>query len=60
MVSVRIRDRSTTFTEYPEIKILGGGGYGSKFIPSFVCLDPAARVEIGSAKVGTGSYIDCP
>ena len=32
----------------------------TKFIPSFVCLDPDARVEIGSAKVGTGSYIDCP
>ncbi len=60
VISVRIRDRSTTFTEYPEIKILGGGGYGSKFIPSFVCLDPDDRVNIGSAKVGTGSYIDCP
>ena len=60
VISVRIRDRSTTFTEYPIIKILGGGGYGAKFIPSFVCLDPDTRVKIGSAKVGTGSYIDCP
>ena len=60
IVSVRIKDRSSTFDSYPEVKILGGGGYGAKFIPSFACLDPAARVKIGSAKIGTGSYIDCP
>ena len=60
IVSVRIRNRSVIFEEYPEIKILGGGGYGAKFVPSFACLEPAARVKIGSAKIGTGSYIDCP
>ena len=60
VISVRIKDRTLTFVEYPEIKIIGGGGYGAKFIPSFVCLDPDARVKLGSAKVGTGSYIDCP
>ena len=60
VISVRIKDRSLTFTEYPEIKIIGGGGYAAKYIPSFVCLDPDARVKLGSAKVGTGSYIDCP
>ena len=49
-----------TFTSYPEVIINGGGGYGAKFIPSFACLDPDMRVKIGSAKVGTGSYIDCP
>ena len=60
IISIRIKDRSSTFDSYPEVKILGGGGYGAKFIPSFACLDPTARVEIGSAKIGTGSYIDCP
>ena len=60
VISVRIKDRTLTFTDYPEIKIIGGGGYGAKFIPSFVCLGPDARVKLGSAKVGTGSYIDCP
>ena len=60
ITSIRIKDRSSTFDSYPEVKILGGGGYGAKFIPSFACLDPAARVKIGSAKIGTGSYIDCP
>ena len=48
------------FSDYPEVKILGGGGYGAKFLPSLACLDPAERVRIGSAKIGTGSYIDCP
>ena len=60
VISVRIKDRTIVFDSYPEIRILGGGGYGAKFMPSFVCLDASDRVKIGSAKVGTGSYIDCP
>ena len=60
VIAIRIKDRTITFEEYPEVIISGGGGLGAKFIPSFVCLDPDARVELGSAKVGTGSYIDCP
>ena len=60
VISVRIKNRELTFTGYPEVLILGGGGYGAKAIPSFSCLDSVTRVEVGSAKVGTGSYIDCP
>ena len=60
IISVRIKNRSVVFDGYPEIKILGGGGYGAKFVPSFACLSPTARVKVGSAKIGTGSYIDCP
>ena len=60
VISVRIKNRELTFDRYPEMLILGGGGYGAKAIPSFSCLDPVARVETGSAKVGTGSYVDCP
>ncbi len=60
VISVRIKNREMIFKSYPEVVIVGGGGYGAKFLPSFVCLDPDARVRIGSAKVGTGSYIDCP
>ena len=60
VISIRIKDRTIVFDEYPEVIISGGGGLGAKFIPSFTCLDPDARVRIGSAKVGTGSYIDCP
>ena len=60
VIAVRIKDRTVTFEEYPEIIISGGGGVGARFIPSFVCLDPDERVRVGSAKVGTGSYIDCP
>ena len=60
VIAVRIKDRTVTFEEYPEIIISGGGGIGARFIPSFVCLDPDERVRVGSAKVGTGSYIDCP
>ena len=60
VISVRIKNRELTFDRYPEILILGGGGYGAKAIPAFSCLDPVARVAVGSAKVGTGSYVDCP
>ena len=60
VISVRIKNRSLTFDSYPEVLIIGGGGYGAKFIPSFSCLDPDTRVLVGSAKIGTGKYIDCP
>tara|TARA_B100001250_G_scaffold227920_1_gene195629 strand:- start:1292 stop:4120 length:2829 start_codon:yes stop_codon:yes gene_type:complete len=60
IISVRIKNRELTFNEYPEIIIIGGGGYGAKFIPSFSCLSPEDRVRIGSAKIGTGRYVDCP
>ena len=59
VIAIRIKDRTVTFEEYPEI-VISGNGIGARFIPSFACLDPDARVTIGSAKVGTGSYIDCP
>ena len=60
VVSVRIKNRSITFSKYPKVIILGGGGYGARFIPSFSCLDREARVEVGSAKIGTGKYVDSP
>ncbi len=60
VISVRIKNREITFDSYPTILILGGGGYGATFLPSFSCLEPEARVKVGSAKIGTGSYIDCP
>ena len=60
VVSVRVLDRVTTFDGYPEVLIIGGGGQGAKWIPSFACLDTEALAEIGSTKIGTGKYIDCP
>ena len=60
VISVRIKNRELVFDEYPEVLLLGGGGFGARAIPSFACLNPEARVSVGSAKIGTGSYIDCP
>ena len=60
VISVRIKNRSIVFDSYPKVLIIGGGGYGAKFIPSFSCLDRDVRVTVGSAKIGTGKYIDCP
>ena len=60
VISVRIKNRSIVFDRYPKVTILGGGGYGARFIPSFACLDRDALVTVGSAKIGTGRYVDCP
>ena len=60
VISVRIKNRSLVFDTYPKVLIIGGGGYGARFIPSFACLDRDARVTVGSAKIGTGRYVDCP
>lgn len=60
VIGGRILDRSRTFEEYPKILLVGGGGYGAKLLPSLACLDTDALVTIGSTKIGTGRYIDCP
>ena len=60
VISVRILDRETTYVDYPDVRILGGGGFGARYIPSFSCLDTDTLVKVGSAKIGTGRYIDCP
>ena len=57
---IRDRDRTTTYTEFPPITILGGGGSGARLIPSLACLGTDALSEIGSTKIGTGRYVDCP
>ena len=59
-VSLKIKDRTTTFASTPEVVIVGGEGYGAKFIPSLVCLDTEELEVVGSTKIGTGKYIDCP
>jgi len=60
VIGARILDRQLTFEKFPEIVIVGGGGYGAKLLPSFRCLDTEALTTVGSTKIGTGRYIDCP
>jgi hypothetical protein len=60
VIGARILDRETTFSTYPEIFVIGGGGFGAKLIPSFRCLDTDTLVRVGSTKIGTGRYVDCP
>lgn len=60
VIGGRILDRSKIFDKYPEILLVGGGGYGAKLLPSLACLDTEALVTVGSTKIGTGRYIDCP
>lgn len=60
VIGGRILDRTKTFDKFPEIVIVGGGGYGAKVLPSLVCLDENALVTVGATKIGTGRYVDCP
>jgi hypothetical protein len=60
VIGARTLDRVTTYDKFPEIIIVGGGGYGAKLLPSLVCLDEQNLTKVGSTKIGTGKYIDCP
>ena len=60
VIGARTLNRELTFTEMPEIIIVGGGGYGARMIASLICLDTESLTAIGSTKVGTGRYVDCP
>ena len=60
VISVQPTDRTTTYTEIPQIKIIGGGGLGARILPSVVCLDNIEYENQGYAKIGTGRYVDCP
>ena len=60
LVQVRVLDRTTTYSEFPPIVIRGGGGSGARLIPSLVCLNTEALSAVGSTKIGTGRYVDCP
>ena len=60
VVSVRVLDRFKKFTSMPKVDIIGGGGFGARYMPSLACLDNNAIDRLGVAKIGTGRYIDCP
>ena len=60
VVSIRTLDRTKRYTDMPTITILGGGGAGARFLPNMVCLDSNELERKGYAKIGTGSYVDCP
>jgi len=60
LVQVRVLDRTTTYDELPEVTIFGGGGSGARLMPSLACLNTDALSAVGSTKIGTGRYVDCP
>jgi hypothetical protein len=60
VIGGRVLDRTRTFDKFPDILIVGGGGYGAKLLPSLVCLEQDALVTVGATKIGTGRYVDCP
>ena len=60
VIGATVLNREKTFTEMPEIVIVGGNGYGAKLLPSLACLDIESLTTIGGTKIGTGRYVDCP
>jgi len=60
VIGARVLNRTINFERLPKIELVGGGGYGARLFPSLACLDTDALSTIGSTKIGTGKYIDCP
>ena len=60
VVSVRTLDRNRRYTSMPSVSIVGGNGAGARFLPNMACLDNIELERKGYAKIGTGSYVDCP
>ena len=60
VIGARTLNRELTFEKMPKILVIGGGGYGATMIPSLVCLDTDGLSRVGSTKIGTGRYVDCP
>ena len=60
LIGARILNRTKTFEGFPEVKVVGGGGYGGQLLPSLLCLDTDGLSKVGSTKIGTGRYVDCP
>lgn len=60
VIGARILDRERVFDSLPQVRVIGGGGYGAKLIASLACLDTQALSTIGATKIGTGRYVDCP
>ena len=60
VVSVKILDRTKTYSKTPGVQFVGGGGAGAVAVPSMVCLDEEDLKTRGAVKMGTGKYIDCP
>ena len=60
VIGATVLNREKTFTEMPEIVIVGGNGYGARLLPSLACLDIESLTTIGGTKIGTGRYVDCP
>ena len=60
VIGARTLNRELTYEKFPEIIIVGGGGYGARLLPSLACLDTEALTTLGSTKIGTGRYVDCP
>ena len=60
VIGARMLDRTRTFKGFPDVKVIGGGGYGAQLLPSLVCLDTDGLSKVGSTKIGTGRYVDCP
>ena len=61
VVSVQIKDRTTTYNDKtPVVKLIGGGGSGAIVLPNMICLSSEDLNSRGLVKIGTGRYIDCP
>ena len=62
LTSVEVINKVKTFSEFPSIEIVGGGGMGAKAIPSLNCIEPTLyrKYVTSVSPTGADSVVDCP
>lgn len=62
LTSVEVINKVKTFSQFPSIEIVGGGGMGAKAIPSFNCIEPTLykKYTASVSPTGADSVVDCP
>lgn len=60
--SVEVINKVKTFSAFPSIEIVGGGGMGAKAIPSLNCIEPTLyrKYVTSVSPTGADSVVDCP
>ena len=61
VIGAEIVDKRLRFDRLPEVKVIGGGGYGARLFPSLSCVDIPTYQRLTSVggEIRKGVYIDC-
>jgi len=62
VTGLELLNKSKTYNIFPSVQVLGGGGYGTKVIPSLSCVNDDVYRQFSNAVAPSGEaqVIDCP